>query len=219
MNYMEQQPQSSYSEKIEMSWEKHVYFCRGWVELSETGLSFSWFPGGSYVVFFFELNKANYCEFCLASFPGLMLWFVFSMIHESCSSKVKVCQRLTKSLLPLRTWWWEEKRQNNLLNLVPQLKKICTFQKAPPTVWPHHQHTCKSKWKIYVWTCYGSTLNPVYRAKPNCFLYPRVVKPETSGSCSHANEPGFTDSWVSGVVTVLLTRVIFGVDALVQIAL
>ena len=54
---------------------------------------------------------------------------------------------------------------------------------------------------------------------PNCFLYPRVVKPETSGSCSHANEPGFTDSWVSGAVTVLLTRVSLGVDAPVEIAL
>ena len=35
---------------------------------------------------------------------------------------------------------------------------MCTLSKAPPPVWPHHQHT-------HVWICPGTTSIPVYRPK------------------------------------------------------
>ena len=36
--------------------------------------------------------------------------------------------------------------------------KTCTLSKAPPPVWPHHQHT-------HVWICPGTISIPVYRPK------------------------------------------------------
>ena len=117
--------------------------------------------------FYFELNKANYCEFCLASFSGLILWFVFSLIHaQKLFFQSQSMQKIDKKFASSTYLIMGGKRQNNPFNLVPQLKEnLHLFQKAPPTIWPHHQHTCRSKWKIYVWTCYGSTFQSTGQSK------------------------------------------------------
>ena len=42
---------------------------------------------------------------------------------------------------------------------------VCTLSKAPPSVWPHYQHThTHNKWKLYKWICFGITSIPDFQS-------------------------------------------------------